>query len=122
MAKFIPIRHKKFIVFISYSYKSHALQSGVFLTKVVSLNADKCHYNSQRPGGKQSWEAWRLEAWKLIRRLALLNISAEISKADLTGVPQIKNRGAPAIWGFHPGQLTIGSVELTICIPASANF
>jgi len=68
MAKFIPIRHKKFIVFISYSYKPHALPSGVFLTKVVSLNADKRQNNNKRLGGKQSWDAGMLKAWKLICR------------------------------------------------------
>ena len=42
MAKFIPTRHKKFIGFISYSYKFQASGHGVFLTNFVSFNADKC--------------------------------------------------------------------------------
>ena len=60
MAKFIPSRHKKFIVFISYSYKSYASPGGVFLTNFVSLNADKRQNNSKRLGGEQSWQAGRL--------------------------------------------------------------
>jgi hypothetical protein len=46
MAKFIPTRHKKFIVLISYSYKFQASRAGLFLTKVVNFNADKCQNNS----------------------------------------------------------------------------
>jgi hypothetical protein len=46
IAKFIPIRHKKYIVFISYSYKFYASRPGVFLTKVVSFYANKCQNNS----------------------------------------------------------------------------
>ena len=56
MAKFIPTRHKKFIVLISYSYKYQASRGGVFLTKVVNFNADKCQKN-----GLGGYEARRLE-------------------------------------------------------------
>ena len=50
MAKFIPTHHKKFIVFISYSYKFQASRPGVFLTNFVSFYADKCQNNSlKRP-------------------------------------------------------------------------
>jgi len=46
MAKFIPTHHKKFIVFISYSYKFQASRAGVFLTNFVNFNADKCQNGS----------------------------------------------------------------------------
>ena len=48
MAKFIPTRHKKFIVFISYSYKFQASCREVFLTNFVNFNADKCQNNRKR--------------------------------------------------------------------------
>jgi hypothetical protein len=48
MARFIPTRLKKFIVFISYSYKFQASRPTVFLTNFVSFNADKCQNNSMR--------------------------------------------------------------------------
>ena len=50
MAKFIPTHYKKFIVFISYSYKSQASRAGVFLTNFVSFNADKRQNNGKRRG------------------------------------------------------------------------
>ena len=48
MARFIPTRHKKFIGFISYSYKFQASRAGVFLTNFVSFNADKWQNNSPK--------------------------------------------------------------------------
>ncbi len=42
MAKFIPTHHKKFIGFISDSYKFQASGPGVFLTNFVSFIAVKC--------------------------------------------------------------------------------
>jgi hypothetical protein len=46
MARFIPTHHKKFIVFISYSYKFQASRPGVFVTNFVSFNAVKCQNGS----------------------------------------------------------------------------
>ena len=57
MAKFIPTRHKKFIVFISYSYEFRASRPAFFLTKVVNFDAEKCQ--NDRLGG---YEARRLES------------------------------------------------------------
>ena len=42
MARFIPTYHKKFIVFISYSYKFQASRPGAFLTNFVSFYDNKC--------------------------------------------------------------------------------
>jgi hypothetical protein len=50
VAKFIPTHQKKFIGFISDSYKFSASHSCAFLTNFVSFNADKCQ-NDRLKGG-----------------------------------------------------------------------
>ena len=58
MARFIPTHHKKFIVFISYSYKLQASRPGAFLTNFVSFNDNKCQ-NYRLGRGKNSPQGHR---------------------------------------------------------------
>ena len=72
MARFIPTHHKKFIVFISYSYKFQASGPGVFLTNFVSFNAVKCQNNRLR-GRNINHREHRDKKLKRVRRFRRLH-------------------------------------------------
>ena len=71
MARFIPTRHKKFIVLISYSYKFQASEPGVFLTNFVNFNADKCQ-NNRLEGRNINHREHRDKKLKRVRRFRRL--------------------------------------------------
>jgi len=94
----------------------HASQPGAFLTKLVSFFANKCQRKG--PGFKEeSGKACAKNFYRAGRGL-------KEKKKSFPGRESLSNakyrNRLPQ--NFNPGQLTMGSDERTMRIPASANF